>query len=381
MGRRPLRDNGQCKRMISSLRIEGYRGFDTFEMEGLGRINLLVGTNNSGKTSVLEGISLLYSGGDPASLWELLRRRGERVQPLLGADRSPRVPSFELDVSHLFSGHELRPKSPIKISARNQNQARNIEFSVMEVSSPDQLILFRDESVLSRRLALAVEGNPKPTVAAIPLTRSGGLTSDALNQLSRRPSQHTGDIVPALFIAPESFSGERLVEMWNAVALTPAEELVLKALKFLDRKIERIAAQASGAHYFGETRGGFIVKRAGSDQPVPIGSMGDGMWRMLAMAIAITQCRGGVLLVDEIDTGLHYSVMSQMWDLLYGAAQDLDVQVFATTHSYDCVYSLAQFCETKRSVTVQRIEPGKKRAVPYDEEEITVAASRDIEVR
>jgi predicted ATP-dependent endonuclease of OLD family len=169
--------------------------------------------------------------------------------------------------------------------------------------------------------------------------------------------------------------------MWNAVALTPAEELVLKALKFLDRKIERIAAQASGAHYFGETRGGFIVKRAGSDQPVPIGSMGDGMWRMLAMAIAITQCRGGVLLVDEIDTGLHYSVMSQMWDLLYGAAQDLDVQVFATTHSYDCVYSLAQFCETKRSVTVQRIEPGKKRAVPYDEEEITVAASRDIEVR
>jgi len=105
------------------------------------------------------------------------------------------------------------------------------------------------------------------------------------------------------------------------------------------------------------------------------------MWRMMAMAIAITQCRGGVLLVDEIDTGLHYSVMSQMWDLMYSAAQDLDVQIFATTHSYDCVYSLAQICEPKRSVTVQRIEAGKGRAVPYDEEEITVAASRDIEVR
>ncbi len=170
--------------------------------------------------------------------------------------------------------------------------------------------------------------------------------------------------------------------MWNAIALTASEGLVLKALQFLDQKVERIAAQVPSGQYFSEySRGGFIVKRAGSEQPVPIGSMGDGMWRMLAMAIAITQCRGGVLLVDEIDTGLHYSVMSRMWDLMYNAAQDLDVQIFATTHSYDCVYSLAQFCEPKRSVTVQRIEPGKRRAVPYDEEEITVAASRDIEVR
>jgi AAA15 family ATPase/GTPase len=112
--------------------------------------------------------------------------------------------------------------------------------------------------------------------------------------------------------------------------------------------------------------------------------MGDGMWRMLAMAIAITHCKGGVLLIDEIDTGLHYSVMSQMWRLIYNAAKDLDVQVFATTHSYDCVYSLAQICtnvDIEKSVTVQRIEPGKNRSVPYDEGEITLAASRDIEVR
>jgi predicted ATP-dependent endonuclease of OLD family len=108
------------------------------------------------------------------------------------------------------------------------------------------------------------------------------------------------------------------------------------------------------------------------------------MWRMLAMAIAITQCAGGVLLVDEIDTGLHYSVMSQMWSLIYNAAKDLDVQVFATNHSYDCVYSLAQICSNRdmqKSVTVQRIEAGKKRSVPYDEAEITVAATRDIQVR
>jgi predicted ATP-dependent endonuclease of OLD family len=76
--------------------------------------------------------------------------------------------------------------------------------------------------------------------------------------------------------------------------------------------------------------------------------------------------------------------MSQMWSLIYNAAMDLDVQVFATTHSYDCVYSLAQICSNRdmqKSVTVQRIEAGGKRSIPYDEDEITVAATRDIEVR
>lgn len=101
------------------------------------------------------------------------------------------------------------------------------------------------------------------------------------------------------------------------------------------------------------------------------------------MAIAITHCAGGTLLIDEIDTGLHYTVMSKMWNLIYSAAKRFDVQVFATTHSYDCVYSLAQIEPSggRDSITVQRIEAGRQRPVPYDEDEIAMAASRDIEVR
>ena len=89
------------------------------------------------------------------------------------------------------------------------------------------------------------------------------------------------------------------------------------------------------------------------------------------------------MLVDEIDTGLHYTVMSQMWKLIFNAAREFDVQVFATTHSYDCIYSLAQICSGSPHdhVTVQRIDPGKTKATPYDEDELTVAASREIEVR
>ncbi len=109
------------------------------------------------------------------------------------------------------------------------------------------------------------------------------------------------------------------------------------------------------------------------------------MWRIMAMAIAITQCKGGMLLVDEIDTGLHHTVMSDMWKLIFGAAKELDVQVFATTHSFDCIQSLANVCladaGTTNHVTLQRIEMGKLRAIPYSESEIKIAAERNIEVR
>ena len=111
--------------------------------------------------------------------------------------------------------------------------------------------------------------------------------------------------------------------------------------------------------------------------------MGDGMWRMLAMAIAITQCKGGILLVDEIDTGLHYTVMAEMWTLIFGEAKRLNVQVFATSHSYDCVHSLAKICvnqnDADNRVSIQRIEVGNSKSVSYTEGEIRTAAERQTE--
>lgn len=370
--------------MFTSLKIEGYRGFDRFEMSGLGRINLLVGTNNSGKTSVLEALYLLASAGSPAALFQLLRRRGERLPPAPSSDMPPRRSPGDLDVSHLFLGHELQPGASISITASNEWRHRNIVYRIAELSPKQQQEFLgdEDESALTPRLALEVKGTPKPVIALVPLTRLGGISTDAIDSPVRRVRQRGGELFPAQFITAEGMSGDELVAMWNNIALTPEEELVLNALQFLDKDVERIAAH--GAYYLPQTRGGFIVKRAGSEQPVPLGSMGDGMWRMLAMAMAVTQCKGGVLLVDEIDTGLHYTVMSRMWGLIFDAAKQLDVQVFATTHSYDCVYSLAQICsgsEVPNAVTVQRIEAGKRHAIPYDEGEITVAASREIEVR
>jgi len=175
--------------------------------------------------------------------------------------------------------------------------------------------------------------------------------------------------------------------MWNQVALTEAESRVVKAIRFLEPKVDGIApiTAPSYMYEYPMQRGGFIVKLTDIEQPIPIGSLGDGTWRMLALAIALSRAKDGVLLVDEIDTGLHYTVMADMWRLISETARALNVQVFATTHSYDCVHSLSAICnsseEHSNEVTLQRIDLNKKKTIPFSEDEIKIAAERKIEVR
>ena len=122
-----------------------------------------------------------------------------------------------------------------------------------------------------------------------------------------------------------------------------------------------------------------------SKDRIPIGSMGDGIWRMLGLALSVVQSTDGILLVDEIDTGLHHSTMKDMWKFLYTCAQKYNVQIFATTHSRDCYQSLAVICRDfiseNSAVTIQRVEKGRAQAILYSEQEIIAAAERDIEVR
>src|ERR1039457_1926958 len=104
--------------MFHSILVSGYRGLSNYEVRDLGRVNLLVGKNNSGKTSVLEAGYVLGSGGDPSALWRICNRRGERF-----AGESSRFQRrSEVDVSHLFTGHELVVGQSFSIEGTNRSK-------------------------------------------------------------------------------------------------------------------------------------------------------------------------------------------------------------------------------------------------------------------
>jgi hypothetical protein len=365
--------------MIRSVSISGYRGLNNFVMSDLGQVNLLVGKNNSGKSSVLEALFLLASGGDPWALWQISSRRGERIEAAAG-----RTPDAELDLSHLFHGHEIRPGAKISVTARNRVTSR-IELSINEQSRGDTAELIPSESgeLPSQRLMLEFSGQPTPSISAIPLTSRGGLRLDLVDAPRRVRRSHI-DRARAQYVSTESLSAVEATLMWNEIVLTDAEDRVLTALRFLEPKIERLAATAAPREYlYGSSRGGFKIKLRDTAQPIPIGSLGDGIWRMLAMAMALIRAKGSILLVDEIDTGLHYSVMEDMWTLISATAAHFNVQVFATTHSQDCVQSLATICGPSRqySATIQRVEAGRRKSIPFNEAEIRIASAKNIEIR
>ena len=180
-------------------------------------------------------------------------------------------------------------------------------------------------------------------------------------------------------------SAVEVVRLFEEIVLTELEDHVTEALRLIDGSIERIASAGFERRpVFREAPSGVFLKLKDVPYRVPIGSAGDGMWRMLGLALALSNAKGGVLLVDEIDTGLHFSVMEKMWRMISERAAALDVQVFATTHSRDCYESLAAVVHPvseSAGVTIQRIEVGRQRAVRLSDESVVAAAQRGIEVR
>ena len=361
--------------MLKSLRIENFRCFPFFELPQLGRVNLLVGTNNSGKTSILEAIQLFCSRTSLETLPEVMINRGESFW----GDEHERSP--ELDVCHLFYGHEIKVGDKFTIYAASDNEGEKLVISVEQ--SPQINFLFED----LRELLLVIEWTGKETAkedTKLPLSANEGLSIDYVRRLrSRREIKNSG--IRTQFVTSSSLTAEKMIGLFDKVVLTPEEDLITQALQTIEPNIERIASiGAERATYLG-SRSGFVVRLADSNQRIPIGSMGDGIWRMLGLTLAIVNARGGVLLVDEIDTGLHFSAMSDMWKLIWETAKRLDVQVFATTHNSDCWTSLAAIANSENpsedGITIQRIERGKSTSVVFNERQIVIAAERGIEVR
>ena len=301
----------------------------------------------------------------------------------------------EIDISHLFHGHEIVAGTTLSISTTNEKPGRAATYRIGEINPnkhPNLFAQLADEGLTGPRLALWISGKPDFSLPPIPLSKLGSIRMEILQQFMnvRAPKVDAGT---AQFITTDfRLSIGQLLQLWNSIVLTPDEDRAVAALKILEKSVERIAQVQVGPMmypgmmgYSMPGRGGFFVRLLGSEKRIPIGSFGDGMWRMLALAVALARAKDNILLVDEIDTGLHYTVMADMWKLVNDAAALFNVQVFATTHSYDCVHSLATICSSPgnedSAITIQRIEPSKKKAVAFTGAQIRMVAERDIEVR
>lgn len=156
---------------------------------------------------------------------------------------------------------------------------------------------------------------------------------------------------------------------------------MVEALRILEPEVERISFQSRLA-----SNNGIIVKMRNQSKPVPLGSMGDGMRRILTIAMSLVGVNSGILLVDEIDTGLYYETLVDMWRLVIGTAIKQDAQVFATTHSWDCVSAFSkalQLSSDKNAGILLRLDNvgDRIKSTTYTADKLKIAVTETIEVR
>jgi len=381
--------------MLSKLELRGYRGFENLELADLRPVNLIVGNNNCGKTSILEAVELLASGGRPSAFKRSAMRRSETVwhhhddpqEPLVGMRSSRGVRRAVL--SHFFHGHRCKPgaefvlaadDSPSQEHPRRRLCAKLGSSADVEVSSffdvvgeerPSALPYRKDDGGPDAVYFLTIENEGgKPFL--LPVGEDGALLDDVY-----RLRVSNGPIASLRFLTLDSFDPLSMREEWDGLQAEGREDEVVESLKTLLPNIASIHFLAGGA--------GILIGSADGGGRLPIGTFGDGVKRLLALALSFIGSRDGFLLIDEIDTGFHWTVMEDMWQLVVEAALRSKVQVFATTHSSDCIRglgSLTKSCpELAEQVSIQKVHHALQRAVSLHDEGIQVAVEQGIEVR
>jgi len=400
---------------LDSLRIRNFRVLEDFLVPSLGRVNLIVGRNNSGKSTVLEAIRILAARGNPRIMLNILTGHNETA--FVEAEQSP---ADEYAVSNAF--RYLFPERRFPVRDDFAIEFGGKDSSVLKIEH----VLYRTETeeILQQGLLPGGELSEKRSKrilvkkadsAAIDFAGDLGqtlcITSDVnpsssrsafldfdggWSRLRRHPVWDAGVFteIPCSLIPTGFMSQDELSDLWDRVSTTSFEDRILDAMRLIDPRLRRLTfIKAGGARRYSGSRNSEsrmpVVTLDGSDERIPLNSMGDGMLRVLQLVLAILPAQGGFLLIDEFENGLYYGVQEDVWKLIFQLATDLDIQVFATTHSQDCIKSFARAAKNhpeegmlfKMSRSRAASDAGKIIATLYTEEQLVLAADTEMEVR
>ncbi|MBL9045261.1 MAG: AAA family ATPase [Myxococcales bacterium] len=344
--------------MLTELEITGFRCFPKLSAKPLGRVNLIVGKNNSGKTAFLDAVELLAWDSDSPPIFRSLVRREEYSRKVVEQGRGVLFNRYDLDVPNLFYGHSVTLDSSFAI--RSNSRSVGVRCA-------------REDGIL--------------TVPTLLIEAAGRLSQFDLNSGYLRRVETTGRLedlftrsrTEVLFLPTWRSDLTFLSKLWDEVLLTDDEPLVVEALRLIEPRVEKVAVRGDA-----EDRH-FAIRLKGDKQPQRLGTLGDGMRHILAIALHLVPAQKGYLLIDEIDSGLHFSVMAKMWRMVLETARRLDIQVFATTHSMDCIHALAEVHQQQRltpdDLMLHRLEPELGKTISYTPDDLAAVAEFQGEVR
>lgn len=386
--------------MFLDLHVQRYRGVTTAKLDELGRINILLGKNNSGKTALLEAAMLLakpYEAGP--SLVQVMRARGypEEMEVVEGDPlrrggpwlRTKALP--ESAWKALFQGSDL--SLPIDLAAREPWPSDGDPGREPTLTREVRLTAKTWSHAAGTAPAYAAQQIERVGPIKVSYSRVGSKSKNTYRSESgshetlgagssdtQSPSGNAITPVPAVFIEARRAPtlNEDTAELGRRI-VAKREERVVSALREVDPRLLRLVPvpEQSGIALFADI---------GARELLPLPSLGDGMLRMFTLALHLTSAAGGLLLVDEVENGFHYSVLPKLWSLLGRNAISDNIQILATTHSVECVeaaYLALRDAKALDQISVFRLDrtDGEIKAVRYHGDLLEAAIESRFELR
>ncbi|MEG4403486.1 AAA family ATPase [Microcoleus sp. MON2_D5] len=285
--------------MLKEIEIQNFRCFEQIKISGFERVNLIGGKNNAGKTALLEALFL----------------------------------NFAPDASSLVILRDLRREPSKAIEAMPDRAWDNLFYALKK----DRFIVIigKDDNNNTDRLEIKVEINSIRNKINFEFMRNEDQSTWSLSPVAARSLSNIGISLDEVPIIPSwlRISGKKLTEAYDNARLDDKDSEVLKSFQILDPTIESVESFSIGEPTL-------YLRRKG-EKRLPLSLFGDAINRVAEIILKLVNSQYKILLIDEIENGIHYTSQREFWRVLFRLAVELDTQIFATTHSLEMLQEFA----------------------------------------
>lgn len=360
--------------MFKSFEVRNFRCFQELKIEGLNLVNLIAGVNNIGKTALLESLFIYCGAYNP----ELSIR--------INAFRGIELIKFEISRwaetpwDSIF--REFDTSKHIELAGENEKKGRRIiRLKVInkreELASINKYINHGPKTPETPPLSLEA-------AKILGLEYEEGKISGKYHMILDSRGLRIEPIpppppFPAFFQSDRmQITHEETTERFGNLEKQGRQDVLVRVLQLIEPRLRRLTVIVEGGRPI-------LQGEIGLNRPIPLPFMGGGTIRLANLILHICNAPNGVVLVDEIDNGLHHSILPKVWKAIGEVAREFNTQVFATTHSLECIISAHKaFSESLlydfRLHRLERLNDTIS-AITYDKESLEASIETGLEMR